>query len=189
MAATEESWSNGASQQEWKGWWNWRVAFNCKLHRSLSPCGLNRGRRVIDWRLIRTAVIGIGFAMGLFGYDNAFTSPLVSLPLFVAKYQGPGFEGAYAFTVRSPFHDRSAIPIISNRHVYLPLELGKKLGFVDLCASHRRRNGRVRWRSSSEVARASEDHAGRLCPFCCAWLISTTFCAEYGCHDRGSSME
>lgn len=40
--------------------------------------------------------------MVLSGYDNAFTSPLVSLPLFVAKYQGPGYTGTYAFTVRSP---------------------------------------------------------------------------------------
>ncbi|KAK4942049.1 hypothetical protein LTR10_018085 [Elasticomyces elasticus] len=67
--------SNRVARPGPKDWWNFRVAYN---------------------------LIGIGFAMGLFGYDNAFTSPLVSLPLFVAKYQGPGYMGAYAFTVRSP---------------------------------------------------------------------------------------
>lgn len=29
-----------------------------------------------------------GLTFGLFGYDNAFVSPLLSLPLFVEKYQG-----------------------------------------------------------------------------------------------------
>lgn len=45
-------------------------------------------------------VVIVGLAMGLFGYDNAFASPLVSLPLFVERYQGPGFQGALVFSVR-----------------------------------------------------------------------------------------
>lgn len=49
-----------------------------------------------------STVIVISCAMGLFGYDNALTSPLVSLPLFVAKYQGPGHSGVYSFTVHEP---------------------------------------------------------------------------------------
>lgn len=44
----------------------------------------------------------IGMAMVLFGYDNSMTSPLVSLPLFVVKYHGPGYKGNLVFTVRHP---------------------------------------------------------------------------------------
>ncbi|OIW22790.1 MFS transporter [Coniochaeta ligniaria NRRL 30616] len=36
--------------------------------------------------------------MVLFGYDNAVTAPLVSLPLFVEKFHGPGYKGNLAFT-------------------------------------------------------------------------------------------
>ena len=45
-------------------------------------------------------VIIVGLALGLFGYDNAFASPLVSLPLFVEKYQGPALiDGTLVFSV------------------------------------------------------------------------------------------
>ncbi|KAK9436261.1 MFS transporter, SP family, general alpha glucoside:H+ symporter [Metarhizium brunneum] len=53
-----------------------------------------------NWRVIANLVI-VGLAMGLFGYDNAFASPLVSLPLFVERYQGPGFQGALVFSARN----------------------------------------------------------------------------------------
>ena len=42
-------------------------------------------------------IIGLGF--GLFGYDNAFVSPLAALPLFVEKYQGLNSLGLPIFTV------------------------------------------------------------------------------------------
>jgi hypothetical protein len=41
-------------------------------------------------------VVIIGLSMGLYGYDNNFAAPLVQLPLFIEKYQGPGLT----FTVR-----------------------------------------------------------------------------------------
>jgi hypothetical protein len=41
--------------------------------------------------------------MGLFGYDNSFAAPLVSLPLFILKYQG---NLAPAFTVSNAPIDR-----------------------------------------------------------------------------------
>ncbi|OQV03444.1 hypothetical protein CLAIMM_08489 [Cladophialophora immunda] len=53
-----------------QNWWNWRVVLN---------------------------LIIVGSASGLFGYDNAFIAPLLSLPEFIAKYQGPGT----AFTARN----------------------------------------------------------------------------------------
>jgi hypothetical protein len=53
---------------------------------------------VVGW-LIVVEVIIVGLSLGLFGYDNAFVSPLVSLPLFVEKYQGLGFDGSLVFTV------------------------------------------------------------------------------------------
>ncbi|KIX04738.1 uncharacterized protein Z518_05608 [Rhinocladiella mackenziei CBS 650.93] len=37
-----------------------------------------------------TAILVVGLGSGLFGYDNAFAAPLVSLPHFVQKYQGHG---------------------------------------------------------------------------------------------------
>jgi len=46
-----------------------------------------------------SSVIIIGLGLGLWGYDGSFIAPLISLPLFVAKYQGPGFDGSYVFTV------------------------------------------------------------------------------------------
>lgn len=42
-----------------------------------------------------SAVITIGLSMGLYGYDNSFAAPLMALPLFIARYQGP----ALSFTV------------------------------------------------------------------------------------------
>ena len=39
----------------------------------------------------------MGLSLGLYGYDNAFAAPLVQLPLFIEKYQGPGLT----LTVRS----------------------------------------------------------------------------------------
>lgn len=63
-------------------WANWRVIMNC----AYSP-GL-----IISTIVVLTSspnsVIIIGLGFGLVGYDNAFASPLVSLPLFVEKYQG-----------------------------------------------------------------------------------------------------
>lgn len=44
-------------------------------------------------------MIIVGLALGVYAYDNAFAAPLASLPLFVQKYQGPGFDGTLAFTV------------------------------------------------------------------------------------------
>lgn len=48
------------------------------------------------WAQIVTIV---GLSMGLFGYDNSFAAPLISLPLFIEKYQGP----EPAFTVCNQF--------------------------------------------------------------------------------------
>lgn len=72
-------------------WWNWRVLMNCKNQTAQCYQPTNK--------IIVTIV---GFALGLYGYDNAFTSPLVSLPLFVNKYQGLGFDGLPVFTVSIP---------------------------------------------------------------------------------------
>ncbi len=41
------------------------------------------------------SVIIIGLSLGLYGYDNNFAAPLMQLPLFIVKYQGP----AISFTV------------------------------------------------------------------------------------------
>ncbi len=70
-------------------WWNWRVLMNCKPSNFWVSVVTNNCRKVII----------VGLSLGLFGYDNAFASPLVSLPLFVEKYQGPGFDGSLVFTV------------------------------------------------------------------------------------------
>ena len=55
------------------------------------------GRRVVEQDEYK---LEHGLALALFGYDSAFTSPLVSLPLFVERYQGPGPNGTLVFTVR-----------------------------------------------------------------------------------------
>lgn len=49
--------------------------------------------------LTRVIVIIVGLSLGLFGYDNAFSSPLISLSLFIEKYQGPAPAGLLVFTV------------------------------------------------------------------------------------------
>jgi MFS family permease len=54
---------------------------------------------------ISLAVVIVGLSLGLFGYDNAFAAPLVSLPLFVEKYQGPSSDGTLVFTVCTSVHD------------------------------------------------------------------------------------
>ncbi|KAL1894189.1 hypothetical protein Sste5346_005975 [Sporothrix stenoceras] len=53
-----------------------------------------------DWFNLRLAynLATIAMAMVLFGYDNAVTSPLVSLPLFVLKYGDAKSVGSFAFT-------------------------------------------------------------------------------------------
>lgn len=78
-----------------ENWRNWRVLMNrtaCITSYSIS----NSNNGIV--------VIIIGLALGLFGYDNAVSSPLISLPLFVEKYQGSGpIDGALAFTVTRPW--------------------------------------------------------------------------------------
>jgi hypothetical protein len=81
-------------------WWNWRLvanrtSFTLRIWLPLIHSSLT---------LWSYQVVIVGLAMGLFGYDNAFASPLVSLPLFVERYQGPGFQGALVFTVRLSRH-------------------------------------------------------------------------------------
>lgn len=67
-----------------KGWWSWQLVATSELF-----CPAQGYHADI------LAVICIGCSMGLFGYDNSFAAPLISLPLFIAKYQGP----AASFTV------------------------------------------------------------------------------------------
>ncbi|CAH0020335.1 unnamed protein product [Clonostachys rhizophaga] len=63
-----------------KSWLNWSAfCYNGKTLIVLSP------------------VVIIGLSMGLYGYDNNFAAPLVQLPLFIQKYQGPGLT----FTARN----------------------------------------------------------------------------------------
>ncbi|OAP60660.1 hypothetical protein AYL99_05662 [Fonsecaea erecta] len=50
----------------------------------------------LNWRVIVYMII-VGLSMGLYGYDNNFVAPLLSLPLFIQKYQGSGI----AFTARN----------------------------------------------------------------------------------------
>ncbi|CAK7204017.1 hypothetical protein SEUCBS139899_006768 [Sporothrix eucalyptigena] len=69
--ADDTATGNAPAQPSIKAWWSWRLAYN---------------------------LIVISLAMVLYGYDNAFTSPLVSLPLFVAKYQSVKNKGLTAFT-------------------------------------------------------------------------------------------
>ncbi len=57
----------------------------------------------------------VGLAMGLYGYDNAFASPLVQLPLFIEKYQGPGIS----FTVSAPAFS-TALPALCRSSVKRP---------------------------------------------------------------------
>ncbi|KIW85635.1 hypothetical protein Z517_01027 [Fonsecaea pedrosoi CBS 271.37] len=42
-----------------------------------------------NWRIVLSMII-VGLSMGLYGYDNSFVSPLMSLPLMIEKYQGYG---------------------------------------------------------------------------------------------------
>ncbi|QYS96915.1 MFS domain-containing protein [Trichoderma simmonsii] len=88
-------------------WWNWRVLMNLTI---------------------------VGFALGLYGYDNAFTSPLVSLPLFVNKYQGLGFDGLPVFTARN-LDLVITVPIVGaalGAFSAIPIQnyLGRKGGFL-----------------------------------------------------------
>lgn len=48
--------------------------------------------------MLTNAVLIIGLSLGLYGYDNNFAAPLMQLPLFIEKYQGPGLT----FTVNNP---------------------------------------------------------------------------------------
>jgi hypothetical protein len=75
-----------------KGWFNFRLSGYCRFKRLIIHS---------SWYLLmmETLVIIIGLSMGLYGYDNNFAAPLVQLPLFIEKYQGPGLT----FTVRSIF--------------------------------------------------------------------------------------
>lgn len=106
--------------------------------------------------------------MVLFGYDNAFTAPLVSLPLFVAKYQGPGYEGTYAFTVSY------ASNLLRLRRKLT--ELGEGLRPLALRTSNRGDGGSVCRRPSSKMAWAPEDNASSLYVLLCAWISFTAFC-------------
>lgn len=36
--------------------------------------------------------------MGLYGYDNNFASPLMQLPLFIYKYQGPALTFSVSYS-------------------------------------------------------------------------------------------
>jgi hypothetical protein len=58
---------------------------------------INHPQSWATWRLIANTII-IGCSFGLFGYDNNFAAPLAALPLFIAKYQGPG---GFPFTARN----------------------------------------------------------------------------------------
>lgn len=73
-------------------WWNLRVFMNCK-----DTCFPFRSMLMTDESLL---VVIIGCGLGLWGYDVALIAPLVSLPLFVQKFQGYGINGALAFSVR-----------------------------------------------------------------------------------------
>lgn len=70
-----------------------------------------------------------GLGLGLWGYDTAFTAPLVSLPLFVEKYQGPGVNGSLAFTVKY-------FPYLILEKMCLTTEAGPKLGSYDCRSSN-----------------------------------------------------
>ncbi|CAI6088080.1 unnamed protein product [Clonostachys chloroleuca] len=50
---------------------------------------INNTKGWLTWSAFCYMVI-IGLSMGLYGYDNNFAAPLVQLPLFIQKYQGPG---------------------------------------------------------------------------------------------------
>ncbi|KEF52823.1 uncharacterized protein A1O9_11240 [Exophiala aquamarina CBS 119918] len=43
----------------------------------------------MNWRFVMYLTI-VGLSLGLFGYDNTFTGPLLALPIFIVKYQGNG---------------------------------------------------------------------------------------------------
>ena len=68
-----------------KGWMNWRVfvySESCSCSSSL-----------FDVRILSNVsflVVIVGLSMGLYGYDNNFVAPLLSLPLFIQRYQGSG---------------------------------------------------------------------------------------------------
>ena len=75
LAAREH---NISSPQNWR---NKHVLSNCESqccsHESCFRCSYSFGSVAI-----------VGMSWGLYGYDNSFVSPLLSLPHFVAKYQG-----------------------------------------------------------------------------------------------------
>ncbi|EJT97376.1 MFS general substrate transporter [Dacryopinax primogenitus] len=61
---------------------------------------LHHPKNWLNLRVIVNAVI-IGLSLGLYGYDNVFVGPLVTLPLFVLKCQGPGVDGLPVFDARN----------------------------------------------------------------------------------------
>ncbi|KIW99743.1 uncharacterized protein Z518_11156 [Rhinocladiella mackenziei CBS 650.93] len=80
------------------GWWNWRVLMNSEsILVSLSIVESLRDSYIKISPTYIPAVVIVGLSMGLYGYDNNFVAPLLSLPLFILKYQG----GGLAFTARN----------------------------------------------------------------------------------------
>lgn len=116
-------------------------------------------------------VIIVGLALGLFGYDNAFASPLVSLPLFVEKYQGPALiDGTLVFSV---------IYFLNLLYRYaLWLSIGPK--FRSYYHSPSRRRG-IRCRCldfSATVAWAKDEFLAGILNVLYSWISSTAFCTE-----------
>lgn len=71
-------------------WVNWRLTMNRKMPSTvLDPDAGSRARGCRESADdCATIVIIIGLALSLWGYDNNFVSPLVSLPYFIERYQG-----------------------------------------------------------------------------------------------------
>jgi MFS family permease len=105
-----------------KGWWNWRVLMNGKQMNSWDLAG-----RLAD---IHFPVFIVGMSWGLYGYDNSFVSPMLSLPHFVARYQGSGT----AFTALN-LNLLISVPLVgaalgSFASVPLQYRLGRKWSFL-----------------------------------------------------------
>lgn len=59
---------------------------------------------------VNNVVIIIGLSLGLYGYDNAFVAPLLSLPLFIVKYQGVAVAESFTVSIQFPVSNNLLCP-------------------------------------------------------------------------------
>lgn len=114
--------------------------------------------------MLSLLVIVIGLSMGLFGYDNSFAAPLVSLPLFILKYQG---NVAPAFTVCI-----AVMPLLYANRVLTQLVPGEEPRPLGSSASRGCGDGNIHCCTCDGKAREEKDFSDRLFLLLLARLVS-----------------